>query len=1217
MTYATEVLADSPWGYWKFDESSGSTVADASGNSRPLTLSGSYSRGQTPVADTLGDSCGLGSDVFAGRTGVSGIMATSWTVELWIEPSNWTNAAARGIFQIGNQSSSDGTWGIRHSDVSRLEGEIQVIRSGTVVMTAPAKKWTNGLPQHIVVTLNGTTLKMYRNGVEIASGSTTALNPGTTEMRWNWNYESGRGSTGKMQHAALYNTALSAARIKAHYRAGWLKAVKAEMLADVPRIYWGMDEPSGNGANDFSGHYDGTLSGAYTRAATTCPNGDNATRITGNGAGNKVEASFAATTPSAITIEYWVKPYTLYDYSCYVNDWDTQGIMYSTAQGGFGAGEWYDRRGAPSNNPMKGWINANNGLYRDVLRPGQWTHMVYSTDGVTAQIYRNGLLISRIPFNAPTIKSATKFAFAWGDVAVAHIAQYDSVLSQARIKAHYDAMVTATTGLTFIGSVSAEDYGGPMTWAFPEGTQAGDLVLIYHVSNNDGETLSFSSDGLTNSTNYTSSRKWGAAHGTVTSGMLAQGGLKPRRLDNGGEPPGSRYSAYAMAVYRNATLITPASGNNVTVTATAANQRAVTAMTGLSSNDIYDGWNKSASDAMEIRSLTPSGMYGSAALWDGPLASGSSYAGYPGMGWLPTGNSIDYASVVNWLIGETPGSGGGGSGTGDTDSNALPFTVDVPPGNPANASTFTFAQDPSIPAYPYRYHPADGSEFTFNLDPTLVPPGQEPGQAYWGFPITDSAYGGGSWAPPAPGLAPLPPARYASSDSIGIPITSVSHSLADAAQMPKILALSDGRALIIHTQTGNTTASNWTGNVEERVYAQFATPVPGGGAPTVTAPELIIDVDSLWPGEEVTPDFYQHLKPTLFSETLVLVEYIGSTFLPVRTYKSVRVLIDISGAVPVVEDLTVVDPWRSAGRPAFSIGNNKAVFMYATNYPWREHWNIEEWTGTAWNVLETFDPAPPVYPPDYGGDLCYDPSTARGLVTTGWLDFPSNFSPEAYGGCVSPFVVNEAANDITFGQSVGIGPDHENGDYAGITLAGPGVFAVHVYKNDNNVEWRDGDVPLIVGSIEVNADATLGDFVVRLETEMVKDDNWYPVTNVTAPPYEITYGWSGDARRWIALGNLEQDAWGLWCIGEDTAGVGDAAFLEIKVGDTPVAQFTGAGTGAESDYYEGFVDAVMTPQGVWLAVTFGGPVPGFDDGGAYDYQPSKLLIWHLPPWSYT
>jgi hypothetical protein len=42
--YATAVLADSPWGFWKCDESSGTTLADSSGNSRPMTISGS---GQT------------------------------------------------------------------------------------------------------------------------------------------------------------------------------------------------------------------------------------------------------------------------------------------------------------------------------------------------------------------------------------------------------------------------------------------------------------------------------------------------------------------------------------------------------------------------------------------------------------------------------------------------------------------------------------------------------------------------------------------------------------------------------------------------------------------------------------------------------------------------------------------------------------------------------------------------------------------------------------------------------------------------------------------------------------------------------------------------------------------------------------------------------------------------------------------------------------------
>lgn len=46
-TYDSTVLALSPWAYWKTDETTGSTLADSSGNSRPLTTFGPPTLAQT------------------------------------------------------------------------------------------------------------------------------------------------------------------------------------------------------------------------------------------------------------------------------------------------------------------------------------------------------------------------------------------------------------------------------------------------------------------------------------------------------------------------------------------------------------------------------------------------------------------------------------------------------------------------------------------------------------------------------------------------------------------------------------------------------------------------------------------------------------------------------------------------------------------------------------------------------------------------------------------------------------------------------------------------------------------------------------------------------------------------------------------------------------------------------------------------------------------
>src|SRR5438309_10077581 len=53
--YATAVLADSPTGFWRLAETSGTTAADATGHGNVLTYSGGNTRGA--AGSIVGDSC--------------------------------------------------------------------------------------------------------------------------------------------------------------------------------------------------------------------------------------------------------------------------------------------------------------------------------------------------------------------------------------------------------------------------------------------------------------------------------------------------------------------------------------------------------------------------------------------------------------------------------------------------------------------------------------------------------------------------------------------------------------------------------------------------------------------------------------------------------------------------------------------------------------------------------------------------------------------------------------------------------------------------------------------------------------------------------------------------------------------------------------------------------------------------------------------------------
>jgi hypothetical protein len=52
--YNKAVLADSPWGFWPGDETTGTTIADLSGNSRNLSITGSPTLGRAGPGNTSG-----------------------------------------------------------------------------------------------------------------------------------------------------------------------------------------------------------------------------------------------------------------------------------------------------------------------------------------------------------------------------------------------------------------------------------------------------------------------------------------------------------------------------------------------------------------------------------------------------------------------------------------------------------------------------------------------------------------------------------------------------------------------------------------------------------------------------------------------------------------------------------------------------------------------------------------------------------------------------------------------------------------------------------------------------------------------------------------------------------------------------------------------------------------------------------------------------------
>lgn len=217
-TYATAVLVDTPAAYWRLDETVGSTVRDYSGNGRNGTFFGPVTRG---VSGLIATDSNLAAQFVSSSDDVR-IVRASWmdvgnqiSVEALIRPT--TLGVTRDIFSLGNTINSQSKFLLQVLTTGELTFRVSSSTSGTTATTTTAGLVINTI-YHVVGTYDGATAKIYVNGVEKISvaGAFATLNAGTVA---NMTIGSGANSdfVGKIDEVAYYGSALSAARVLAHY----------------------------------------------------------------------------------------------------------------------------------------------------------------------------------------------------------------------------------------------------------------------------------------------------------------------------------------------------------------------------------------------------------------------------------------------------------------------------------------------------------------------------------------------------------------------------------------------------------------------------------------------------------------------------------------------------------------------------------------------------------------------------------------------------------------------------------------------------------------------------------------------------------------------------------------------------------------------------------------------------------------------------------------
>jgi Concanavalin A-like lectin/glucanases superfamily len=212
--------------YWRLGETTGTTANDETTNN----LDGVYEN--TPTLGATGLLTGDSNRAvdFARSSSERVTVAdntlldpTNITLEAWVRPdSSLSFGQTRTIFAKTNSSGSDFSYSLdyRRSGFTTNQLAFSVTTTSNTTYTV-TQTLTSGTKYYVAATYNGSTLRIYVNGVEVGSGQakTGNLRNSAQPLRigsfWTSDFWDGA-----IDEAAVYSTALPAATLLAHYNNG-------------------------------------------------------------------------------------------------------------------------------------------------------------------------------------------------------------------------------------------------------------------------------------------------------------------------------------------------------------------------------------------------------------------------------------------------------------------------------------------------------------------------------------------------------------------------------------------------------------------------------------------------------------------------------------------------------------------------------------------------------------------------------------------------------------------------------------------------------------------------------------------------------------------------------------------------------------------------------------------------------------------------------------
>ncbi|MSZ32188.1 MAG: hypothetical protein F2630_08275, partial [Actinobacteria bacterium] len=222
-SYTSAVLADSPTGFWALSDASGATSvtdqgsAGANGVPTSVTFGGATNFSPLATSQLAASFNGTASRIVVPDNAAWN--SNTMTVEAWIRPAATQSTNFASI--LSRNTASNGWW-IEQTNAGQIfawvNGVSMISASGVIT----PNRW-----QHIAMTYNGSDIKLYVNGVVVASVGAQNIELQTISSP----FQIGARNTtpvnfynGLISNVALYGTALTDARIQNHVQAGGFAA---------------------------------------------------------------------------------------------------------------------------------------------------------------------------------------------------------------------------------------------------------------------------------------------------------------------------------------------------------------------------------------------------------------------------------------------------------------------------------------------------------------------------------------------------------------------------------------------------------------------------------------------------------------------------------------------------------------------------------------------------------------------------------------------------------------------------------------------------------------------------------------------------------------------------------------------------------------------------------------------------------------------------------